>query len=224
MNSSWLLIGNQETNYKRVLYHMQQKVCGRLDGCGLCQQIEEGTYYGIVWLKPSKNNYTLGDLHQLNQLVSLKKDETENWFIVIDEAERLSNACANSILKLLEEPPLSFTFFLLSKSLKELLPTIVSRCIIETQTVTSESAYEKLEEALCNPTLTNFEFNKLLEHETPAEHETAGLLEKIIREMKEKRPELAQKLASYYIQLPMPGSAKHFWRMIYLLCKNKEVR
>jgi len=48
--------------------------------------------------------------------------------VVLYPADALNTASANSLLKMLEEPPPSTIFLLVSNSLDRLLPTILSRC------------------------------------------------------------------------------------------------
>ncbi len=48
--------------------------------------------------------------------------------VVIDDAERMSADGANTMLKVLEEPPAYLHFFLVSSQSGDLLPTIASRC------------------------------------------------------------------------------------------------
>lgn len=49
---------------------------------------------------------------------------------VIDDADRLTSAAANALLKVLEEAPPKVRFFLLSEQLETVMPTIQSRCAI----------------------------------------------------------------------------------------------
>ena len=48
--------------------------------------------------------------------------------VLIDDAQRLSDAAANTLLKILEEPPTYLYFFLITSVRGALLPTIASRC------------------------------------------------------------------------------------------------
>jgi DNA polymerase-3 subunit delta' len=48
--------------------------------------------------------------------------------IVIDPAENMNSAAANSLLKALEEPPPNVCFILISPRWRRLLPTVISRC------------------------------------------------------------------------------------------------
>ncbi len=70
----------------------------------------------------------------ISQIRNLKKDlektsfNNKPKFILIDNIEFLNINSINSILKILEEPPLN-TYFLLINSEKRILPTLNSRCL-----------------------------------------------------------------------------------------------
>ena len=70
----------------------------------------------------------------ISQIRNLKKDlektsfNNKPKFILIDNIEFLNINSINSILKILEEPPLN-TYFLLINSEKRILPTLSSRCL-----------------------------------------------------------------------------------------------
>jgi DNA polymerase III subunit delta' len=49
--------------------------------------------------------------------------------IVIDNADNITWEAANRLLKVLEEPPAGFVFFLVSSNPEKIIPTILSRCI-----------------------------------------------------------------------------------------------
>jgi len=49
-------------------------------------------------------------------------------YLVVDGADRLTNAAANALLKTLEEPPAKTRFFLLAECTSSIIPTIRSRC------------------------------------------------------------------------------------------------
>lgn len=52
----------------------------------------------------------------------------EHKVVLIDDAEQLSDAAANTVLKVLEEPPAYLYFLLIASQSGRLLPTIISRC------------------------------------------------------------------------------------------------
>lgn len=54
---------------------------------------------------------------------------SKNKTVVIDNAHDITWEAANRLLKILEEPPSFFSFFLISSEPQKILPTILSRCI-----------------------------------------------------------------------------------------------
>lgn len=54
---------------------------------------------------------------------------SDSKIVVIDNAHRMTVEAANRLLKLLEEPPLNYSFFLITSDPESIIPTIVSRCI-----------------------------------------------------------------------------------------------
>jgi DNA polymerase-3 subunit delta' len=68
---------------------------------------------------------------ELIKKLSLRAYESEYKCAIIWMAERMHDACANKLLKLLEEPPHKTIFILIAQQPEQLLPTILSR----TQTV-----------------------------------------------------------------------------------------
>lgn len=54
---------------------------------------------------------------------------SRNKVIVLDNADNITLNAANKLLKLLEEPPENFSFFLVTSYPDKILPTILSRCI-----------------------------------------------------------------------------------------------
>src|SRR5262245_29901312 len=60
--------------------------------------------------------------------VNLRPYEGRRRVLILHDAERLSEAASNAMLKTLEEPPPYVTLVLVANTSGELLPTIVSRC------------------------------------------------------------------------------------------------
>ena len=72
----------------------------------------------------------IDNTRELKHFVSLKIYNAKYRVILISEADRMTEQAANSILKLLEEPPEKTVFILTTSKINQLLPTIVSRCQI----------------------------------------------------------------------------------------------
>jgi len=75
-----------------------------------------------------KVNIPVEYIRTLQREIHLKPFEGKRKVIIIAEAEKMHNSSANSLLKILEEPPLDVNVILTSNDVNKLLPTVVSRC------------------------------------------------------------------------------------------------
>jgi len=70
----------------------------------------------------------IDQIRELESFVFVGSHRNGNRVVLITEAEAMNTAAANALLKILEEPPSSVYFILVSSKSKTLLPTIRSRC------------------------------------------------------------------------------------------------
>lgn len=70
----------------------------------------------------------IDDIRSLKHDVILKMASGQYRVFCIIHADRMTTSAANSLLKLLEEPPEKTMLFLTTNNVSQLLPTIVSRC------------------------------------------------------------------------------------------------
>jgi DNA polymerase-3 subunit delta' len=70
----------------------------------------------------------IDQIRELEDFVFVGSHRQANRVVLITEAEAMQAAAANSLLKILEEPPSSVYFILVSSRQKMLLPTLRSRC------------------------------------------------------------------------------------------------
>ncbi len=109
--------------------------------CRTCRRIERGNYADVrlanmatqgAGLKPDdaarQRDLKIDTVREWLSDVTLKPYEGQRRFFILDDAERLTEAAANAMLKTLEEPPPYATLILLAHTAGDLLPTIVSRC------------------------------------------------------------------------------------------------
>ncbi len=74
-----------------------------------------------------KKDYTVEDATLLEKYFTWRPVQSQRKFVVIPEAHRITTILANKWLKILEEPPVPATIFLLNPKRIKLLPTIQSR-------------------------------------------------------------------------------------------------
>ena len=103
------------------------KPCG---ACGPCRRILSDSHPDLHTVLPEKGKQTIGVdvMREMIAEVGVKSFEDTTKAILIPEAERMTAAAQNCLLKTLEEPPQDTVFFLITDQPGAMLPTIVSRC------------------------------------------------------------------------------------------------
>lgn len=106
---------------------LQGMPCGT---CIQCQKIGHGTHPDVFRLEvmEEKKDIIIDQTRELQASIQMHPLEGKYKVVIIDNAELMNQAAANSVLKTLEEPPENTVFFLITSRLNMLLPTIVSRC------------------------------------------------------------------------------------------------
>jgi DNA polymerase-3 subunit delta' len=101
--------------------------CGE---CTRCTQVRAGTHPDLVriGLVTGKKEISIEAVRQLKRVMLMRAVGNARKVGVIDDADRLSIAAQNALLKLLEEPPRGTHLILVTPSVRALLPTIRSRC------------------------------------------------------------------------------------------------
>ena len=97
------------------------------DKCPTCRRIDAGTYGDVTLLVPDGQSIRIAQTRAMNEEVFHLPREGRQRFFLIDDAERLREEAANSLLKTLEEPPATSTIILITSRPDSLLPTIRSR-------------------------------------------------------------------------------------------------
>lgn len=100
------------------------------DECYACKSIEEGNQPEFVGIRPKTTELTLAQVREDYSSFESAYLHPHNlkWRIfILEECHTMSEELANSMLKLLEEPPLRTIFILVTDKPYLLLPTILSR-------------------------------------------------------------------------------------------------
>lgn len=106
---------------------------GTADACGKCRscmQSVSNNHPDIIRVTHEKASIGVDDVRiKINNDIQVKPYSSPYKIYIIDEAEKLTEAAQNALLKTIEEPPVYAVLILLTNNLSALLPTILSRCI-----------------------------------------------------------------------------------------------
>ena len=99
--------------------------------CHSCIQSDTGNQPDIIWVKHEKPaSIGVDDVReQIIADMQIKPYSSRYKIYIIDEAEKLTVAAQNALLKTIEEPPVYAIIILLTENCDSLLPTIRSRCV-----------------------------------------------------------------------------------------------
>lgn len=151
MAHAYLIVGPRHVGKGTLAFNLAQALncdgselpCGQ---CRSCQRILEGKHADVTAIGlDSKTEIGIDDIRGLQRIANLPPYEGKYKVFIINDAEYLSTEAANSLLKILEEPPQSVVWLLLVAEEEHLLPTIISRCQrLELKPVPSEQVQEVL--------------------------------------------------------------------------------
>ena len=99
--------------------------CG---SCKSCRKIESGNHPDIIYVEPSGPVIKIEQIRALSYTLAMKPFEARLRVAILSNAQDMTPAAGNALLKLLEEPPDRTILILTARQRSELLPTIVSRC------------------------------------------------------------------------------------------------
>ncbi len=105
----------------------EAEACGRCQGCLL---LAAGTHPDIAVVEPleDKTGIAIDQIRELGSFLSLRPHTATRKVVVISPAETMTLSAANSLLKMLEEPPLGSVIILVTCHPARLPATIRSRC------------------------------------------------------------------------------------------------
>jgi DNA polymerase-3 subunit delta' len=98
------------------------------DECSSCRAIDEGRHPDVMTISAEVQKVKVGQTDIIKQMAYLRPMTGKRRVFIIEEAEKLNEFSANSLLKVLEEPPAFSHVILVTANPFTLLPTIRSRC------------------------------------------------------------------------------------------------
>lgn len=130
LGHGWLFSGPLGIGKRTVaLAAAKGLVCpnGGCNACSACRRVALNMHPDVFLVQPEGEKHLVEDIRIMQEEAGKTREEASHKVFVIDQAERLTGASANAMLKLLEEPPPRVVFFLIAPSDTSVLPTIRSR-------------------------------------------------------------------------------------------------
>ncbi len=130
---TYLFTGPSGAGKKKTAHYLAQfllcqnypKICGQ---CPACLRVEKGAHESLLIIDPSQNQIRIDEARKILEFLSLQS-LSRFRVIIINEAHRLNATAANSLLKVLEEPPTNSFFFLITSTPSMMLSTLRSRSL-----------------------------------------------------------------------------------------------
>lgn len=96
--------------------------------CLTCRKLTDGNHPGFSIIEPDGKTIKIDQIRQMQSKIVIKPFDGPRKIVLIDQAEKMNAAAANSLLKTLEEPPPYAVLILITSSAPALPPTLLSRC------------------------------------------------------------------------------------------------
>lgn len=98
--------------------------------CVSCRQMESGNQPDVIWVTREKASLGVDEIReQLCNTMDIKPFSNPYKIYLVPEAEKMTEAAQNALLKTIEEPPEYGIVILMTSNISALLPTIQSRCL-----------------------------------------------------------------------------------------------
>jgi DNA polymerase-3 subunit delta' len=95
--------------------------------CESCRRILRGVHPDVHLIVPEGDFLLVEDVRAVREEASRSRHEARTAVFLLDEADRMTEAAANALLKVLEEPPANVVFVLVARSPDALVGTVSSR-------------------------------------------------------------------------------------------------
>lgn len=223
-NPSYLITGQPEETESFTYSIIKSFFCpNNCNACANCSKIKNKSHENIIWMHPDKKTYSKDQLDIIFEKCSFALEAGEKFFFVIPEADLLNAASANSLLKIVEEPPTGFHFFFLTNRAQDIIATIKSRCIVKSFASTGGIFNIELLQILTQDKIDPIKFLQALDKSNISEKESIALVEELIKfwatKAKSNNPKATlniETLTKALAQPPMSGSSKVFWKNVVI--------
>lgn len=130
----------------KTLAHILQCENNYCRTCPTCIQIEKGVHLDTIEMRDDGKSIKVGEIRDLIAKLNMSA-QSHYKIVLLDNIGRMTTEAANCFLKTLEEPPKKTLFLMTAASLRELLPTVVSRCrVMKFPAISEKALKEKIAE------------------------------------------------------------------------------
>lgn len=136
INHAWLLTGRPEQALEQAVQLAKALLCHNLraDGqpcgeCASCRKLAAGNHPDLQLILPRGASVKIDQTRDMQYMANLEAYEGGRRVVIIHQAHTMLAAAANSLLKILEEPPEGLFFILTAPLGDSLLETILSRVV-----------------------------------------------------------------------------------------------
>jgi DNA polymerase-3 subunit delta' len=112
--------------------------------CPSCKAINAGNFPDVIEISPEKEVIKIEQMRILRQIAYLKPMMGKKRVFVVVDADKMKEEAANSLLKILEEPPLFSYIILVADNPFLIMSTIKSRCQVLNFSPVSKENIEKI--------------------------------------------------------------------------------
>ena len=120
-------VGKRTTAFEVAKMILCKKELEEKCGCISCKQFDKG--HPDFLCVGGREKIKVADVDSIIEFCTTTPFLSDSKIIIIDDAHIMTVEAANRLLKLLEEPPLNYSFFLITSNPQAIISTILSRCI-----------------------------------------------------------------------------------------------
>ncbi|MCX7705891.1 MAG: hypothetical protein N2115_06525 [bacterium] len=133
VSHAFIIYGGTEEERKSVAIDIARiiecrtspKICSN---CYSCKTIPSGQFPDVHMVQPEKRNLSIDEVRSIKENMYTKPYYGSRRIFII-ETDWMQQPAANSLLKIMEEPPSYGMIIILTRNNKNFLPTIISRAI-----------------------------------------------------------------------------------------------
>ncbi|MGQ9508014.1 MAG: DNA polymerase III subunit delta' [Thermodesulfobacteriota bacterium] len=134
---SYLFWGNEGIGKKYVALQFakalncqgkHREMADACDVCHSCKKIDQQIHPDVLLIEPEGQTLRVDQVREMQKDLAYRPYEGRRRVVILSAADRMAPQMSNTLLKTLEEPPLSTVFILMANHPRRMLPTILSRC------------------------------------------------------------------------------------------------